>query len=122
MEIGFNSVNSAFVKVGVKNNEAARTLGIGKTKAMLKIELPMLKNSLISGFILIFIDIIKELPLTLLLRPFNYNSLASRVYEYANDERIHEASVPALIIIFLSILAVGFLVKINSKKGGEKKQ
>lgn len=121
MAIGFNSVNSAFAKVGVKYNDAARTLGIGRTKAMLKIELPMLKNSLIAGSILIFIDVIKELPLTLLLRPFNYNTLASRVYEYANDERIHEASVPALIIIFLSILAVVLLVRINSRKGGVNK-
>lgn len=120
MAIGFNSVNSAFAKVGVKYNEAARTLGMGRTKAMLKVELPMLKNSLIAGFILTFIDIIKELPLTLLLRPFNYNTLASKAYEYANDERIHEASVPALIIIFLSTLAVILLTRINSRKGGIK--
>jgi iron(III) transport system permease protein len=122
MAIGYNSVNSAFAKVGLKYNDAARTLGISRTKAMLKVELPMLKNSLIAGFILTFIDILKELPLTLLLRPFNYNTLASRVYEYANDERIHEASVPALIIIFLSILAVILLVRINSRKGGIKKK
>lgn len=122
MAIGFNNVNSAFAKVGVKYNEAARTLGISRTMAMLKVELPMLKNSLIAGFILTFIDIIKELPLTLLLRPFNYNTLASRIYEYANDERIHEASVPALIIIFLSTLAVVLLTRINSRKGGIKKK
>lgn len=117
MAVGFNNVNSAFEKIGVKYNDAARTLGIGKTKAMLQVELPVLKNSLIAGFLLTFIDIIKELPLTLLLRPFNYNTLASRAYEYANDERIHEASVPALIIIGLSILALSVFVKINSKKG-----
>ncbi|MDF2523616.1 MAG: iron transporter permease [Clostridiales bacterium] len=121
MALGFNSVNSAFAKIGVKYNDAARTLGMGKTKAMLKVELPMLKNSLIAGFILTFIDIIKELPLTLLLRPFNYNTLASRAYEYANDERIHEASVPALIIILLSTLAVLFLTRINARKGGLRK-
>lgn len=117
MAVGFNNVNSAFAKVGVKYNDAARTLGMGKTKAMIKIELPILKNSLIAGFLLTFIDIIKELPLTLLLRPFNYNTLASRAYEYANDERIHEASVPALIIIALSIFALSVFVKINARKG-----
>lgn len=122
MAIGFNSVNSAFAKVGVKYNEAARTLGTGRTIAMLRVELPMLKNSLMAGFILTFIDIIKELPLTLLLRPFNYNTLASRVYEYANDERIHEASLPALIIIFLSTLAVMLLTWVNSRKGGIKRR
>jgi len=115
MAIGFNSVNSAFAKVGVKYNEAARTLGMGRTKAMLKIELPMLKNSLTTGFILTFIDIIKELPLTLLLRPFNFNTLASRAYEYANDERIHEASVPALIIIIVCVLAVSMFQRIKSR-------
>ncbi len=121
MAIGFNSVTSAFSKVGVKYNEAARTLGMGRIKAMLRVELPMMKNSLISGFILTFIDIVKELPLTLLLRPFNYNTLASRVYEYANDERIHEASVPALILLFLSALAIKLLVKMNFKSGGTRK-
>jgi iron(III) transport system permease protein len=122
MAIGFNSVNSAFAKVGVKYNDAARTLGIGRTRAMLRIELPMLKNSLVAGFILTFIDIIKELPLTLLLRPFNFNTLASRAYEYANDERIHESSVPALLIIVLSMLLIALLVKISSTKGGHKKR
>lgn len=118
MAIGFNSVNSAFAKVGVKYNEVARTLGMGRTKAMLKVELPMLKNSLIAGFILTFIDMIKELPLTLLLRPFNYNTLASRAYEYSNDERIHEASVPALIIILLSIMFLILMSRIKPKKEG----
>ncbi|KAF0199976.1 MAG: iron(III) transport system permease protein, partial [bacterium] len=122
MAVGFNSVNSAFAKIGLKYNEAARNLGVGKNQAMLLVELPLLKNSLITGFILTFIDISKELPLTLLLRPFNYNTLASKVYEYANDERIHEASLPALIIIFFSILAVTLLSRINSQKGGLSKK
>lgn len=122
LAIGFNSVNSAFTKIGLKYNEAARTLGVGKNRAMLLVEFPLLKKSLITGFILIFVDIVKELPLTLLLRPFNYNTLASRIYEYANDERIYEASVPALILVLLCILMITLLTRINSQKGGLSKK
>jgi iron(III) transport system permease protein len=54
----------------------------------------------------VFIDLVKELPLTLILRPFNFNTLATKSFEYANDEMIHEASIAALIIITISILAI----------------
>jgi len=89
MAAGYNSVNSGFSKIGTRYTEAARTLGKGKLYALWKVELPVIKGSLVTGFILTFIDILKELPLTLLLRPFNFNTLATRSYEYANDERIN---------------------------------
>jgi len=113
---GYNSVHSGFSKIGVKYSEAASTLGKGRLYALVRVELPMVKTSLISGFLLTFIDILKELPLTLLLRPYNFNTLASRAYEYANDERIMEASVPALMIILISVIVLLFFVGIHQKK------
>ena len=114
LAVGYNSVSSGFNKMGNKFSEAARTLGYSKTASLFKVELPVLRNSLIAGFILTFIDIAKELPLTLMLRPFNFNTLASRVYEYANDERIHEASVPALLLILFSSSAIVILAHIQT--------
>ncbi|MZQ98983.1 MAG: ABC transporter permease subunit [Acidaminobacter sp.] len=116
MAAGYNSVHSGFSKIGIKYSEAASTLGKGRFYSLVKVELPMVKTSLISGFLLTFIDILKELPLTLLLRPYNFNTLASRAYEYANDERIMEASVPALMIVSLSVAALLIFAGIHQKK------
>lgn len=116
MAAGYNSVFSGFSKIGLKYSEAAASLGKGRFKALWRIELPMVKHSLITGFILTLIDILKELPLTLLLRPFNFNTLASRAYEYANDERIMEASVPALLIIMISVAALAVFAVVNHRK------
>lgn len=111
LAVGYSNIQSGFAKIGLKFSDSARTLGNSKTRSLLTVELPLLKSSLISAFILTFIDIVKELPLTLLLRPFNFNSLASLAYEYASDERIQEASIPALMIVSMSLCAIYFLLK-----------
>lgn len=120
---GYNSVNSGFSKIGVKYSEAAATLGKGRLYSLVHVELPMVKSALISGFLLTLIDILKELPLTLLLRPFNFNTLATRAYEYANDERIMEASVPALMIVAIGVVALMLFAALHQNKfSGRKKE
>lgn len=116
LAIGYQSIESGFDKIGMKFFEASRTLGHSVTKTFFKVDLPMIKPALISGFALVFVDIVKELPLTLILRPFNFNTLATKTYEYAGDEKIHEASIPALIIILVSIVSVYLLYKIGDKE------
>lgn len=106
MAIGYNSVQSGFTKIGNRFREASGVLGFSPWQTLMRIEVPMLQRSLLAGFILVFIDVLKELPLTLLLRPFNYDSLATLVYIYAGDERIHEASIPSLAIVGISLIAV----------------
>jgi iron(III) transport system permease protein len=102
----FNSVEAGFEKVGMKYTEASRMLGMGITKTFLKVDFPLVKGAVISGIILTFIEIIKELPLALLLRPFNFETLATITYQYANDEKIYEAAVPSLFIIGVSMISV----------------
>lgn len=116
LAIGYNAVDAGFEKIGSRFYESSLLLGKSKIETFFKVDLPMLKPALLSGLLIAFIDILKELPLTLLLRPFNYDSLATKAYEYANDEMIHEASIPSLVIIGLSILAVFAMTKL-SKKG-----
>ncbi|MEH7253710.1 iron ABC transporter permease [Neobacillus niacini] len=106
MATGFNATEVGFEKVGTKYMEASRMLGLGVTKTFFKVDLPLIKGSLISGFILTFVEICKELPLALLLRPFNFETLATKTFQYANDEQIHEASISSLLIIVISILSV----------------
>lgn len=116
MAIGFNSVQAGFSKIGHRFKEASSVLGYTSGETLLRVEIPMLHRSLIAAFILVFIDVLKELPLTLLLRPYNYDSLATMVYVYAGDERIHEASIPSLVIIGISLLAIVFLEFLNDRK------
>ncbi len=74
----------------------------------------MLKPALVSAAILTFVDVIKELPLTLILRPFNFDTLATRVFTYAGDEMIHEASVYSLLIVGVSMIALIILMRIKN--------
>ncbi|NSL52438.1 ABC transporter permease [Calidifontibacillus erzurumensis] len=116
MATGFNAIEVGFEKVGTKYTEAARMLGHGVTKAFFKVDLPLIKGALLSGFILTFVEITKELPLVLLLRPFNFNTLSTKAYQYASDEQIQEASIPSLMIIAISILSVIVYQMIDKKK------
>lgn len=107
--IGFNSVESGFEKVGRTFTEAARTLGVNTAKTFLMVDLKMIRPAILGGFLLALVDVLKELPLTLVLRPFNFDTLATKAFEYANDEMIHEAAIASLIIIFASLaLIYGF--------------
>ncbi|HHW38428.1 MAG TPA: iron ABC transporter permease [Bacillales bacterium] len=116
MATGFNAIEVGFEKVGTKYTEASRILGNGITKTFFKVDLPLIKGALASGFILTFVEITKELPLVLLLRPFNFDTLATKTYQYANDEQIYEASITSLMIIGISVLSVIVFQIIDRKK------
>lgn len=119
LAVGFNNVQAGFEKVGFKYFEASRLLGYGITETFLKVDLNMIKGAIVSGGILTFIDIIKELPLTMTLRPFNFDTLATKAYEFANDERVYEAANPSLIIIGISMISI-FIFHNISKNRREK--
>lgn len=114
--VGFQSVEGGFEKVGLKFFEASKTLGQSTTKTFFLVDLPMLKPAIISGFALVFVDIIKELPLALLLRPFNFETLATKVYKYAHDELITRASIPSLFIISVALIAIMLINKTIDKE------
>src|SRR5690606_10229861 len=88
LAVGYNTVEVGFEKTGNRFHEAARLLGMGMTKSFFKVDLPLIKGSIFTGLILVFMEIVKELPLTLLLRPFNFDTLATKTFQYANDEQI----------------------------------
>ncbi|WP_105618839.1 ABC transporter permease [Vallitalea okinawensis] len=115
--IGYNAVDSGFEKIGITFHEAARTLGKNSIETFFKVDLKMISPAVLGGFLLVFIETLKELPLTLLLRPFNFNTLATKSYEYANDEMIHEAAVPSLLIVLISFIAIYMYNKISQRKG-----
>ena len=99
--VAYNSIEGNTLKIGNNLSESSYLLGYGKIKTFFKIDFPLLRSALLSSFILVLIDVMKELPLTLILKPYNLSTLAVRAYEYAEDERVAEAALPALFLIFL---------------------
>ena len=106
LAVGLNMIDSSFERTGINVNKASRNLGMNYWQTMLKVELPMMKKTLLFGFLLVFVDIIKELPLTLVLRPFNYETLSSKTYEYAGNTMIQESSIYALCIVLICFIPV----------------
>ena len=115
MAIGYNSIETSYDKIGKQFTEAGYVLKSSRLVTLFRVDMPLLKPGIISAFILVFIDIIKELPLTLILRPPNYNTLASLVYVYASDEMLQESSVAALILILISGLFIYFFTHLKKK-------
>jgi len=109
MAVGFHPIESGFQKVGIHVNEASRLLGAGTNKTLFKIDLPLIKPSLFAGILLVFVDVLKELPLTLILRPFNYHTLATKAFDMATNEMIAESANAALVIILTGIIPIIFL-------------
>ncbi|MDF2661074.1 MAG: iron transporter permease [Paenibacillus sp.] len=116
LAVGFNSVEAGFEKIGNRYSEASRLLGMGMTRTFFKVDLPMIKGAVFTGCILTFMEIVKELPLTLLLRPFNFDTLATKAYQYASDEQIHQASAPSLLIVAVGMLSVFFYHWLGEKR------
>ncbi|SMG30635.1 iron(III) transport system permease protein [Marivirga sericea] len=120
LTVSLNPIEAAFKKTGDSIDEASYSLGAGSFKTLLKVNLPLIKSALISGGILVFVDILKELPLTLILRPFNFHTLATKAYELASDEMIAESATPSLIIIVIGTIPIIILNRLmkTSKSDG----
>ncbi|MFD0797444.1 ABC transporter permease [Maribacter chungangensis] len=106
LAVAANPVLSNQLKLKKSFSDASRLLGRGPFKTFLAIDLPLLKPSLLAAFILVFVDTMKELPLTLILKPYDFNTLAVKAYEYASDEQIMEASLPALCIVLTGVVPI----------------
>lgn len=106
LTVAFNSVSAGMGKLPLRMDAAARSLGAKPSRVMARIHLPQLRFSLAAGAALVFIDTMRELPATLILRPFNLETLATRVYRLASDERLAEASSAALVLLALGLIPV----------------
>lgn len=113
---GYNTVSGGLAQIHKGLDEAARTLGATNAKIIAEVHAPMLKKSLAAALIIIMVDIAKELPATLILRDFNFETLATRVYRLAGDERLAEAAPDALMLIGLGALPVLILLVFSARK------
>lgn len=109
LAISFGTVESSLNRIKPSLDDAARSLGHGSTSTLLRIHVPLMGGGLVTAAILLFVDVMKELPATLIVRPFNFDTLAVEVYRLASDERLAEAAAPALAIVAVGILPVMLL-------------
>lgn len=115
LAVAYSPIEASSLKQGSSLVEASKLLGKGNVFTFFKVELATIKPAILSGCILVFVDVMKELPLTLILKPYNINTLAVKAFEYASDELIAEAAIPSLCIIFTGILPIIFLNRLISK-------
>ena len=109
--IAQGTADAAFGRVSPSLPMVARALGQTAGGVLVRVHLPLIRASVGSALLLVFVDIVKELPATLLLRPFNYNTLATRVYEKASLENIAQAAPAALMIVAVGLGAVALLAR-----------
>ena len=118
LAVATNLIDGTYHKVGMKYTLASYGLGQGRTKTFFAIDLPLISHGLVAASLIVMVDLLKELPLTLILRPFNFQTLATYLYQYAGDEQINLASPMALTLILLTGLAVAFasdmMLKVNT--------
>lgn len=115
LTVAFNSTQTAMHQLHPQLDAVARTLGNSPAGVLRRVHLPLLRPAVLSGLLLVFIDVMKELPATLILRPFNFETLATRVYRLASDERLSEASTAAVIIVALGLLPTIWLLFLEQK-------
>ncbi len=106
LAVSFSTVEASLGKIKPSLDDAARSLGLSPTSSLLRVHTPMMWGGLLTAAMLVFVDVMKELPATLIIRPFNFDTLAIRVYNLASDERLAEASGSALAIVAVGIIPV----------------
>ena len=104
--VGYGAVQTGIGRVPRHVFEASLTLGKSFTSSLKLVVLPIISPSIGAGLLLVFVDVMKELPMTLLLRPFNFDTFATFTYQYAKDEMIEQAAAPALLIVLAGLIPV----------------
>tara|TARA_B100000579_G_scaffold296367_1_gene246476 strand:- start:4414 stop:5988 length:1575 start_codon:yes stop_codon:yes gene_type:complete len=117
LAVSKGGLDAGFERVSPNIDNAATNLGKSWPEVLFKIHLPLLKGPMMVGALLVFVDTIKELPLTFILRPFDFDTLSVRVFQYAGDERVAESILPSLIIITLGLVAsLALIPSLNDRK------
>lgn len=115
MAVGYNAIDAGFQKTGTSVNEVARSLGASPLRTLWQIDLPLIRNSIAGAVLLAFVDILKELPLTLILRPFNFHTLATKAFDMATNEMIAESANASLVVVLTGVIPIILLNNMISK-------
>lgn len=123
MAVSLQALESGMGRIKPNIDEAANSLGARRWRILQALHLPMLRGSLLTALLLVFVDVLKELPATLVMRPFDFNTLAVRAFELASDERLAEAALPSVAIVLTGLLPVLLLSRsiARSRHGADGK-
>ena len=117
--LAYNGIKSGYEKINIAVDESAYLLGYSKRKTFMNIHVPFLRNSLLFIIILVSLEIIRELPITLILRPFNFETFATTAYISASEDLLEAAAVPSLFLIliasFFIIIASKYILRENNE-------
>jgi iron(III) transport system permease protein len=109
MAISLHTVEAGLGRIHPSMDDAASSLGLAPGATLVRVHMPMMRGTLLTALLLVFVDVMKELPATLIMRPFNFNTLAVRAFELASDERLADSSCAALTIVLAGIIPVVLL-------------
>ncbi len=115
LAVGFNPVESALQRVTRNLDEAARSFGVSGLSMLRHVHLPMLRGGLFSAAALVFVDVMKEMPITLMTRPFGWDTLAVRIFEMTSEGEWERAARPAVALVLAGLLPIALLVKQTEK-------
>ena len=116
MAVSLGAVQNGLGKIKPSMDMAGRSLGMSPLKVLTRIHIPLLKGSVLTAILIVFVDVLKELPATLVLRPFNFNTLAVRAFELASDERLVDAAPASLMIVLVGLVPVILLSRSISSR------
>ena len=120
LAVSLQTVEAGLGKIKLTLDNAGRILGLTSWGVLRQLHLPLMRGTVLTAILLVFVDVLKELPATLILRPFNFNTLAVKAYELASDERLADAGLPALLIVAVGIIPVVVLSRsITKARAGE---
>ncbi|HEX2200390.1 MAG TPA: ABC transporter permease subunit [Burkholderiales bacterium] len=106
LAVAFQTTEAGLAKITPSMEDASRSLGASSTRTLLRVHAPLLAPTLATAALLVFVDVLKELPATFALRPFNFDTLAIEAYNLAKDERLAEAGIPSLVIVAAGLVPV----------------
>ncbi|MGB7392007.1 ABC transporter permease, partial [Marinomonas sp.] len=115
MAVSLGAVQSGLGKIKPSMDMAGRSLGLTPLQVLKRVHFPLLKGSVLTALLIVFVDVLKELPATLILRPFNFNTLAVRAFELASDERLVDAAPASIMIVLVGLIPVVLLNRSISK-------
>ncbi|MCC4116204.1 iron ABC transporter permease [Aromatoleum toluclasticum] len=119
LSVALHTVETSLGKITSSMDDASRSLGVGKWVTLQRIHVPILRGSLLTAGLLVFVDVMKELPATLVMRPFNFDTLATQAHTLASDERLAEASTAAVTIVAVGLLPM-FIISRQIARGSRR--
>lgn len=120
MAVSFQPVEAAMQRIRPSMDEAARGLGATRRRILQRIHLPLLRNGLLSGCLIVLVDVMKEMPITLMTRPLSWDTLAIRIFELTSEGHYERAALPSILLVLAGLLPVFLLMFISGKQEREK--